>query len=80
MSASDQDAITLLQELVGTPSVSGDEHAAVQTLVQRMTQLGYRARVDEAGNAVGVIGSEDPHAVEIMLLGHIDTVPGHIPV
>lgn len=80
MSVSNQDAIDLLHDLVATPSVSGDEHAAVLLLVQRMTQLGYRARIDDAGNAVGVLGSDDPDAAEIMLLGHIDTVPGHIPV
>jgi LysW-gamma-L-lysine carboxypeptidase len=76
----DHEAIALLRDLVDTPSVSGDEHAAVLLLVQRMTQLGYRARIDEAGNAVGVLGSDDPDATEILLLGHIDTVPGRIPV
>ena len=38
-----------------------------------------RAFVDEAGNAVGELG--DPSASRtIVLLGHIDTVPGNIPV
>ncbi len=37
------------------------------------------AYVDEAGNAVGEIGPADAARV-IMLLGHIDTVPGQIPV
>jgi len=38
-----------------------------------------RAFVDEAGNAVGELG--DPNASRtIVLLGHIDTVPGNIPV
>lgn len=76
----DKKAIELLHDLVATPSVSGSEADAVRLLVDRMSTLGYRARIDEAGNAVGVIGSDDPDAIEIMLLGHIDTVPGHIPV
>jgi LysW-gamma-L-lysine carboxypeptidase len=42
-----------------------------------MAQLGYGARVDAAGNAIGTLGS-GPN--EIMLLGHIDTVPGFIKV
>ncbi len=76
----DQHAIDLVHDLVATPSSSGSESDAVAMLVDRMSSLGYRARIDEAGNALGVIGSEDPSATEIMLLGHIDTVPGHIPV
>lgn len=80
MNASDHDAIALLRDLVGTRSVSGNEHEAVLLLVQRMNALGLRARIDEAGNAVGVIGSDAPDATEVLLLGHIDTVPGHIPV
>lgn len=76
----DQHAIDLLHDLVATPSVSGHEADAIALLVDRMSTLGYRAHVDDAGNAVGVIGSDDPNATEVMLLGHIDTVPGHIPV
>lgn len=76
----DTEAITLLRDLVATPSVSGDEHHAVQQLAQRMAALGYRATIDEAGNAIGELGSTAPDAHEIMLLGHIDTVPGHIEI
>lgn len=47
-------------------------------LVERMQALGYdRTFSDEAGNAVGMIG-KGPR--QIVLLGHIDTVPGEIPV
>src|SRR4029079_2594390 len=43
-----------------------------------MRAHGYdEAFVDAAGNAVGIWGKG---AREIVLLGHIDTVPGHIPV
>ena len=46
----------------------------------RCSSLGYaRAYVDEAGNAVGELGAADAPQV-LMLLGHIDTVPGDIPV
>ncbi len=50
---------------------------AVNFLVETMTRLGYDARVDRTGNAVGVLGN-GPR--ELVLLGHIDTVPGEIPV
>ncbi|MBI5838814.1 MAG: [LysW]-lysine hydrolase [Chloroflexi bacterium] len=64
--------------LVSQYSPSGKERGAVEWLVARMKSLGYdNAFVDEAGNAVGVMGKGSKQAV---LLGHIDTVPGEIPV
>lgn len=77
---SDDAAVSLLRDLVATPSVSGSEAAAVGLLVERMAAMGYRASVDGAGNAVAELGSENPDAREILLLGHIDTVPGWIEV
>lgn len=73
-------AIDLLQGLVAIPSLSRNEQAASQWLVTQMTALGYtRAYVDDAGNAVGELGK--PSAAQtVVLLGHIDTVPGNIPV
>ena len=73
-------AIDLLQGLVAIPSLSRQEATASAWLVQQMQHLGYaRAYVDEAGNAVGELGAEDA-SYTVVLLGHIDTVPGNIPV
>ncbi|HEY5118951.1 MAG TPA: [LysW]-lysine hydrolase [Anaerolineales bacterium] len=67
-----------LTGLVERFSPSGNEEEAVAWLVGRMLRLGFAsAWADEAGNAVGTIG-EGPS--QIVLLGHIDTVPGKIPV
>jgi len=64
--------------LVSQYSPSGQERGAVEWLVARMKSLGYDdAFVDEAGNAVGVMGKGTK---QVVLLGHIDTVPGEIPV
>lgn len=64
--------------LLSNYSPSGEEVGAVAYLVARMQELGYpEAFIDQAGNAVGVIGDG---ARQIVLLGHIDTVPGDIPV
>ena len=64
--------------LLSNYSPSGDEAGAVACLVARMQELGYpEAFIDKAGNAIGVIGDG---ARQIVLLGHIDTVPGDIPV
>lgn len=73
-------AVELLRGLVAIPSLSCQEAAASAWLVGQMQQLGYeRAFVDEVGNAVGEIGLADA-AHTVVLLGHIDTVPGNIPV
>jgi LysW-gamma-L-lysine carboxypeptidase len=74
---SDQTAIDLLAGLVGVPSLSFQEANAVRYLVAWMAEHGFDAHIDEAGNAVGTVGSGERH---IVLLGHIDTVPGEIPV
>jgi LysW-gamma-L-lysine carboxypeptidase len=71
------DDLALVRGLVEIPSVSRQEGEAVEWLVARMSERGFRASVDDAGNAVGVIGDGPRHVV---LLGHIDTVPGEIPV
>ena len=64
--------------LVSQYSPSGCERGAVEWLVTRMKSLGYtNAFVDEAGNAVGVMGQGSK---QVVLLGHIDTVPGEISV
>jgi len=67
----------LLEGLLRIYSPTQDENAAVLYLVEQMNQLGYQAQVDGAGNAVGSRGDGEN---EIILLGHIDTVPGFIDV
>ncbi len=69
----------LLIDLVRCYSPSYQEAPAVQTLVAWMAAHGFEAWVDEVGNACGARGAPDaPHT--LLLLGHIDTVPGEIPV
>jgi [amino group carrier protein]-lysine/ornithine hydrolase len=73
----DTRADALLAGLVERYSPSGQEEAAAEYLVAQMQDLGLRATVDAAGNAVGEIGDGDR---TVVLLGHIDTVPGAIRV
>ena len=69
--------IELLEEMVSIPSVSTQERELGQWLVSRLRGMGFAARRDEVGNVVAFWGS-GPR--EVLLLGHIDTVPGFIPV
>ncbi|MBU8858613.1 MULTISPECIES: [LysW]-lysine hydrolase [unclassified Micromonospora] len=72
------DPVDLLRGMLEIPSCSGGETRLAAYLVEVMSRLGYRAHVDEAGNAVGeLIRGAGP---TVMLLGHIDTVPGDLPV
>ena len=74
----DHAAETLLQDLVAIPGITGEEGPAVRHLVEWMAANGYdEAYVDDIGNAVGILGSGD---LDLVLLGHIDTVPGELPV
>ena len=73
-------AVELVRGLVAIPSLSTHEAAASAWLVTQMRTNGFdRAFVDEAGNAVGELGDAAAPRT-IVLLGHIDTVPGNIPV
>lgn len=77
LSAQDSADIELLRSLVAIPSVSYDERDAVQYLRGVMQSRSFEILESTSGSAIGRIGSGDKHVV---LLGHIDTVPGHIPV
>jgi [amino group carrier protein]-lysine/ornithine hydrolase len=64
--------------LVSQYSPSGSERNAVDWLVSHMKIRGFtQTFVDEAGNAVGIMGTGKK---QVMLLGHIDTVPGEIEI
>jgi LysW-gamma-L-lysine carboxypeptidase len=71
------DSLALLQGLLEHYSPTGEEAGAANYLVGVMGESGFSAAIDEAGNAVGVIGNGPK---DILLLGHIDTVPGLITV
>lgn len=70
-------AIELLTALVSTPSPSYQESAAVRVLVDWMSAHGLDSHIDAAGNAVGIVGTGDK---TLVMLGHIDTFGGMLPV
>lgn len=76
---SDPHAVGLLRRMLEIDSPSYQEARISSYLVGEMTALGYdKAWTDAAGNAIGVI-ERGPGPV-VMLLGHMDTVEGDVPV
>lgn len=76
-SDTEQAAIDLLHGLVSIESLSNREAEAVTWLREQMAARGMTVLDDGVGNAVATVGSGERH---IVLLGHIDTVPGRVPV
>ena len=71
------DASELLEEMLRIPSVSGHESALSAFLAERLAEAGFDTSIDPAGNLVASWGRGDEVAG---LVGHLDTVPGEIPV
>jgi LysW-gamma-L-lysine carboxypeptidase len=70
-------AVDLLTRMVRTYSPTGEEDEVSDLLVSEMRSLGFRSWKDQVGNAIGEFGTGDP---KILLCGHMDTVPGELPV
>ncbi|MBN1515089.1 [LysW]-lysine hydrolase [Candidatus Sumerlaeota bacterium] len=66
-------------DYVSIYSPTHHERPAAEFLQSRFEQWGWKAWIDAAGNACGEAGADSPRAM-LCFLGHIDTVPGEIPV
>jgi [amino group carrier protein]-lysine/ornithine hydrolase len=72
-----EQADVLLRDMLSIYSPSGREGEIGSYLVEQMASRGFRAHLDEVGNAIGELGGGRR---SIVLLGHMDTVSGFIPV
>jgi LysW-gamma-L-lysine carboxypeptidase len=71
-------AAALLRGMLEIPSSSYQERALADFLAEAMVGLGFQAHIDVVGNVIGVIERGD--GPTLMLLGHLDTAPGQLPV
>lgn len=71
------DEVRLLLDLAAVPSPSGAEDRACALVADRADRMGLVVERDAVGNVLASAGSGPPH---VMVLGHIDTVPGSWPV
>jgi len=68
----------LLRRMLEIYSPSGKEGEIAEFLRGQMAELGFgRVWVDSAGNVLGEVGGGPP---TVLLCGHMDTVPGRLPV
>ena len=80
MKPTDDQAFEFLTEMVRTPSLCGSEDGVAEVMCGAMEEFGFEeVGRDGAGNACGSVGPADAPRT-LMLLGHMDTVPGEIPV
>jgi [amino group carrier protein]-lysine/ornithine hydrolase len=78
MTASDREAVRLLTGALKIYSPSKEESKLASFLADRMDRLGYsKVRIDRAGNVVGTVGKG---GTSLLLCGHMDTIPGKLPV
>jgi LysW-gamma-L-lysine carboxypeptidase len=77
MQSSQDPQVSLLQRMVEIYSPSGQEAEIAGVLIDEMAGRGLRTGLDEAGNVVGWYGEAGPR---FLLCGHMDTVPGKLPV
>lgn len=73
----DKTAFSILKSAVEIDSPSGREGQLARYLIDTMSKLGFDVKTDDVGNVHGIIGSGKPTT---LFCGHMDTVPGSIPV
>jgi LysW-gamma-L-lysine carboxypeptidase len=70
-------AVDLLKRMVEIYSPSGEEKEISSFLHDEMEKIGFSVRFDRAGNVIGEYEGTHP---KVLLCGHMDTVPGLIPL
>ncbi|MEM1539783.1 MAG: M20/M25/M40 family metallo-hydrolase [Candidatus Bathyarchaeia archaeon] len=70
-------AVQFLARLLKIYSPSRKEHKIGTFIADEMEKLNFKVRVDDVGNVIGEVGHGKP---VVLLCGHMDTVPGYIPV
>lgn len=74
---SSEEKVEFLKELVELYSPSGREGEVARFIVESFESFGVEAYIDDVGNVIAVKEGKGPG---ILLAGHMDTVPGYIPV
>lgn len=74
----EESAVRLLENMLKIYSPSGEEEDLSHYLEDELNTLNFKnVVIDDVGNVLGDAGDGEPR---ILFIGHIDTVPGFIPV
>jgi len=76
----EREAVEFLKGILNIYSPSGEEGPLARYLAESLEKRGLRAYVDDVGNVIAAFSRPIPDEPELIFLGHIDTVPGFIPV
>jgi LysW-gamma-L-lysine carboxypeptidase len=71
------DPVEFLHRIVATYSPTGHECEVAKLILEAMHSLGINSKIDEVGNVIGKAGDSGP---TFLLCGHMDTIPGMLPV
>jgi [amino group carrier protein]-lysine/ornithine hydrolase len=69
--------VDFVNRVISTYSPSGKESSLANSIFDELSFRGFRPRIDAAGNVVCEYGSG---SITLLLCGHMDTVPGELPV
>lgn len=69
--------VELLKKSLEIPSISGNEDEFSNFLLDQMKKMGFSVKKDKVGNIIGQIGEGKP---VLLLISHMDTVIGAVPV
>lgn len=72
-----REAVDTLSRMLEIYSPTGSEGELADFIYRLLSDHGLNARIDSVGNVTASIGCGDP---KILLCGHMDTIPGYIPV
>ncbi len=74
----DVDLISFFKKILEIPSPTSQEFKLAEFLIDDLKRRGFNSYMDEIGNVIGEIGGGK--APNVVLMSHIDTVPGFIEV
>ncbi|MEM2739281.1 MAG: M20/M25/M40 family metallo-hydrolase [Candidatus Bathyarchaeia archaeon] len=72
-----REAVDTLSRMLEIYSPTGSEGELADFIYRLLVDYGLNAVIDSVGNVIASIGYGDP---KILLCGHMDTIPGYIPV
>lgn len=70
-------AVNLLMRMLRVYTPTGREAPLSRLIVDELKKQGFKAYIDEVGNAIGEHGTGE---LAVLLCGHMDTVPGRRPI